>query len=473
MDIDPRPFGRRHSDRRKFIRTSAGLLGLALAPGVFRINLQPHTPYAYPFRPYRPGKTLAPVLCITPDDGFYLHTFYNKCPWSPGKRFFAVTRLPYQQRKPRWGDTADVCIIDLEERTIRRVYQTRAWGFQLGANLQWGHGSDRYLFTNDVIDGQVHCVRLDLEQGTARVYAGAKYDLSPDDRTVISPQLLNMNKTQYGYAVPDPPTGEPRAFTREDLDNEGLWQTDLVKNQRRLLVPFRAFVEAAGPDRAFYARAVPYLFHCQYNAQNSRILQVLRAQVDGMGRNASLFSMQADGSGLQQCLSKERWNQKALLGGSGNHPNWHPDGEHIIMNCIPTWLGDQHMRFCKFRYDGSGFTILSEKHPGSGHPSVDPSGRYLLADAYPKQTYVSGPDGEIPIRLLDLQHDEERILCTIANDVGGGGKQYTDQTRREGGSQYKLDPHPVWRQDGRAVALNGAPEGRRQVFVADVSAWVK
>src|SRR5690606_39707524 len=78
------------------------------------------------------------------------------------------------------------------------------------------------------------------------------------------------------------------------------------------------------------------------------------------------------------------------------------------MNCIPTWLGFDEMMFCRFRFDGTDFTVLSEKYQGSGHPSIEPSGRYLVADAYPKQSYVAGPEGEVAIRLIDLQEDRDR-----------------------------------------------------------------
>lgn len=455
-------------DRRTFVKTSAGWLAVALMPGLFRLELPEPSWKTYAFRPYRPGRTLAEVSCITPDDGFYLHTFYDICPWSAGGRYFAVTKFPYQGRKPIWGDMAEVCVIDLERRAIRTVYKTRAWSFQLGANIQWSYHTDRYLYTNDIVDGKVHCVRVDLQQNDAMVYQGPKYDLAPDDKSVVSPWLLNMNMTQYGYSVPDPPTGRPVPFTRKDMQGQGLWRTDLESNTCTLWMPFQRFIEASGEDRAFYREAVLYLFHSKFNLQNTRILQVLRGQQDNKGRNASLFSMNVDGTGLVQCLSRERWNHKARLGGSGNHPNWHPDGEHVIMNCIPAWLGLNDMLFCRFRYDGSDFTVLSEKHMGSGHPSVEVTGRYLLADAYPKQHYVVGPDGEMPLRLLDLRHDTERILCRIANDVGGHGEQYTPLSRKEGGSEFKLDPHPVWSRDYQKVAFNGAPRGRRQVFIAEL-----
>lgn len=454
--------------RREFIQTTtAGLAAVLSGPGAWAIQ-NPVAPWKkYDFKPFRKGKFVAPVTKVTPDDGFYLHTFYDVCPWSPSGRYLVVTKLPYQRKKPVWGDAAKVCVIDLKEQAIRTVYSTKAWSFQLGTNVQWGTSSDRYLYTNDIIDEIPVCVRLDLETGKVKAYAGAKYDLAPDEKSVISPELRNMNIHQYGYAVPDPASGSPIPFTKAEMTREGLWKTDLTTNERNLLRPLQDFF-AAAEDGDIYEDGIGYLFHSKYNPQNTRIMQVFRAQIDGKGRNASLFTMDTNGKNLKQCLSQEKWNQKARLGGSGNHPNWHPDGERIIMNCIPTWLGLNDMFFCSFRYDGSDFKVLSEKHLGSGHPSVEPTSTYLLADAYPKQTYVVPESGEMPIRLLNIKNDSELQLCTIPTDVGGEKNQYLPEDRATGGSHHKLDPHPAWNRNYSEICFNGAPGMVRQVFIASL-----
>jgi len=457
-------------NRREFmLRSSTGLL---LTMGVSSRNTCLGEWKSFDFKTYREGSTLAPVTQVTPDDGFYIHTFYDVCPWSPGGRYLAVTKLPYQGRKPLWGDEADVCIIDLEARAIRKVYTTKAWSFQLGANVQWGYTTDRFLYTNDIVYGHPVCVKLDLLSGSLTYYAGSKYDLAPDEKSVVSPNLMNMNIHQYGYALPDPPGGAPVPFNRNQMDKEGLWKTDLPTNERTLLASMTDFF-AAAQDKELYQNSVGYLFHSKFNKQNTRILQVFRAQVKGQGRNASLFTLSTDGSNLMQCLSAEKWNHKARLGGSGNHPNWHPDGNQIIMNCIPAWLGYRDMFFCCFDSEGDNFSILTEKYMGSGHPTVDPTSRYLLSDAYPKQTYVVSENGEIPIRLIDLKTDYEVTLCSVPTDVGGGKNQYLPEDRLSGGSQHKLDPHPAWSRDYSKVCFNGAPGGRRQVFIADIKDIVR
>ncbi len=133
-------------NRKTFLyKTRAGFAAWLTMPGVWAYDACQTDWQPFDFRPFRPGETAAPVMQVTPNDGYYVHTFYDVCPWSPSGRYLAVSRLPYQRQKPVWGDVAAVCIIDLERRAIRTVYETRAWSFQVGANVQWGYTNDRYL----------------------------------------------------------------------------------------------------------------------------------------------------------------------------------------------------------------------------------------------------------------------------------------------------------------------------------------
>lgn len=196
-------------------------------------------------------------------------------------------------------------------------------------------------------------------------------------------------------------------------------------------------------------------------------MQVARCLVPGVkGRNSSLFTLDLAEDRLFETLDREHWEAKGPIGG-GNHPNWHPDGEHIVMNLVPAWEGDDKMRFCLLRYDGSERKILSRTLPGSGHPSVEPRTRYLVTDAYPHQEWVASENGEVPIRLIDLERDEERTVCRIFTDLAG--KAGLDSYKvKEGGSHFKLDPHPAWSRDYRKICFNGVPDGNRQVFIADL-----
>ncbi len=183
-------------------------------------------------------------------------------------------------------------------------------------------------------------------------------------------------------------------------------------------------------------------------------MQVVRSTnpaLKGKKFRRMVLTFDAQGNDAKVAVDHELWSRR------GNHPNWYPDGKYLVMNLSPE---DDVMRFCKFRYDGSDFTVLSEKRLGSGHPSVDGTDQYLLTDAYEGEKrglpgIDSCPRHEVPIRLVDLLGDEEVRVCTI----------YTLGIK----GPFRLDLNPLWSRDYRLVCFNEAPEGTRAVLIADLS----
>lgn len=408
---------------------------------------------SFEFRPYRPGKTLCPIACVTPDDGFYLQTFFDVCPWSPSQRYLACLRLPFQDRKPTWRDTADVCVIDLQERTLETVYTTSAFGMQTGAQVQWGK-TDRYLYFNDKTETageRAGCVRLDWQAGKADEFAGPVYHLAPDESKAVGFDLDLINHVQDGYGAVVAPA-KRLALAPGAAQDQGLWQTDLKTGRKKLLVSLAQIFEAL-PEKDAYNGLAFYLFHTKFNPQGTRLMQVVRARdpqtPEGKFKYGILTTFNADGSDIRVAISRELW------GRGGHHPNWHPDGERLLMNLKPK---DDSLRFCVFRYDGSDFRIVSESILGSGHPSFDKTGRYIFTDAYPEEPMALA-NGEVPLRLIDTQSNTEKTVAAIFALGKGLGV-------------LRLDPHPTWSRDGRHVCFNGSPQGRRQVFVADLKELV-
>jgi len=414
-------------------------------------------PAKYDFKRYRETATLVPVHKVTQDDGYYLHTFYDICPWSPSQRYLACTKFPFQDREPKYGEAAQICVIDMKDQTLTEVYSTSGWGFQLGSNVQWG-ATDRYLYFNDVVGGECVCVRLDLETGKADELAGPMYHVAPDDSAVVSFPLDLINATQsgYGYAM-DP--ARARILPPGAAEDEGIWRTDLKTGKKELIVSLaQAYDILPDADKKRFEGGTFYFFHSKYNPQSNRILQVFRCLMPNTGNaefgiggtgvfKPMLVTFNSDGSDLKLALPNEVW------GKGGHHPNWHPDGERILMNLK---LDYDRIKFCTYRHDGSDFRVLSESVEGSGHPSFHGNGRHIVTDVYPDQDFASSSK-EVPIRLVDIESQTEQNLCFVFT-LG-----------MPNANVLRIDPHPAWSRDYTKVCFNAAPEGRRQIYVADVS----
>jgi hypothetical protein len=434
---------------------NAGTAGSSVAPAVFgsrKVN--------FDFRTYRDTVTACPVYSITPADGYYLHTFYDICPWSPSQRYFVCTKFPFQDREPDHQDEAQICVIDMKDRTLTEVYSTAAWGFQLGSNVQWG-STDRHLYFNDKVDGEGVCVRLDLETGKAEPLAGPMYHIAPDESAIVSFPLDLINETQagYGYAV-DP--AKVRKMKPGAAENEGIWRTDLKTNKKTLLVSLaEAYEVLPDSDKKRFKGGTFFFFHSKFNPQGTKILQVFRGVLPDAGSEfgiggtgqfkPSLITFNADGSDIKLALPNEVW------GKGGHHPNWHPDGERILMNLK---LDYDWIKFCSFRHDGSDFRVLSESIDGSGHPSFHKNGRYIISDVYPEEPFALASK-EVPIRLIDVEKQVEKNLC------------YIFTRGMPNANVLRIDPHVAWSRDYSKVCFNASPEGRRQIFVADVGELIE
>jgi Tol biopolymer transport system component len=158
--------------------------------------------------------------------------------------------------------------------------------------------------------------------------------------------------------------------------------------------------------------------------------------------------MDADGGNVRLAVSAEQWAR------GGHHPNWCPDGEHVLMNLNTQGDG---IRFARLPRDGSACETLAPRIAGSGHPTLHPDGRHLLTDAYVDEPLAFG-DGTAPIRLVNVATGVETLLARIR----------IQPLAEKATGALRVDPHPAWDRSYARIAFNACPDGRRQVFVADL-----
>jgi len=407
------------------------------------------------FPPYTEFDPAVPVWCVTPQAGRTFHRFFDTSPASPSGRLVALTRLPFEDRLPQPGDVAEIVLVDLQTGEERVVAETGGWDTQLGAQAQWG-ADDTQLFFNDLdpTTWRPFGVRLDPLSGARRNLHGTVYMVSPDGRWAASPCLLRTARTQAGYGVVVPPHRIPSNHGASAED--GVYVTDTSTGECRLLVSFADIVATAEPplDPDEYAGGSFYGAHVKWNPQGTRLMLVLRWLPDRGGRmRMHVVTMEADGSDMHIAIPASEW------GKGGHHPNWCPDGEHVMMNLK---LDGKALCLVRARYDGSDLEVMTDAVLGSGHPSMHPNGRHVVTDAYPGEPVAFG-DGTVPIRLIDLETGTETCLARIRTVPPFTGPK----------NELRVDPHPAWDRAFRRVAFNACPDGTRRVCLADLSGIVE
>jgi Tol biopolymer transport system component len=162
-----------------------------------------------------------------------------------------------------------------------------------------------------------------------------------------------------------------------------------------------------------------------------------------------VLTMKPDGTDVCVAVGPEQWKK------GGHHINWFPDGEHLSMNLAIH--GDKQIKLVRVRYDGTNLGTISDRIPGSGHPTVHPNGRHILTDTYAGEPTAFG-DGTIPLRWIDLQTQTEQTLVRV--NVAHPASKLNGSLR--------VDAHPAWAPDYRHIVFNGYVNGARRVFIADL-----
>jgi hypothetical protein len=373
-----------------------------------------------------------PVWCVTPDVDHCIHRFHLSSPVSPSGRYLGLTSLPREDRPPEPGDAAGIVLVDLETGEQKVIAETIGWDTQLGAQVQWG-ATDEELFFNDV------------------------------DPTTWMPFGVKMNPATgaagYGVIVPK----ETVPVNKGVVDDDGVYVTNTQTGESQMVASYKKIIDEAIPkiDVSRYGPGDFYGFHVKWNAQSDRIMLVLRYMPYNVKqRKPMLITMTRSGEDIRVAIPASEWADKG-----GNHPNWHPDGEHVIMNLDIEALDPdrEDWRYVKARYDGTGLTEFTSVPANHGHPSIHPGGRYMISDVYPREADAFG-DGTVPLHFIDLEKHERQTLLRMDSV-----SRFFDDDMNTA-KEMRVDLHPAWDRSAytRAV-INGVLDGTRRVFVVDLS----
>jgi hypothetical protein len=383
-----------------------------------------------------------------------------------------LTRLPFEDRRPNPGDVAEIVLVDLQTGESTVVAHTRGWDTQLGAQAQWG-ANDSQLFFNDV-DVKTWIpfgVRMNPLTGETKKLDGTIYNVAPNGKRAASICLRRTSFTQQGYGVVVPHEAVP--INHGAVNDDGVYITDTETGKTTLITSYRRILEEAVPaiDMSRYGPGDYYGFHVSWNSTSDRIMLGLRyiLRKDATSK-PQLITMKANGSDIRVAIPASEWADKG-----GNHPHWCPDGEHLIMNLKVDrrrWYVIRNRRrygwrFVQCRFDGTNLRTITQAPANGGHPTLHPSGKYILTDAYPTEKGAFG-DGTAPLWLIDVATAQKMTLVRI-----DAVSRFFKKDRGKSAKSLRVDLHPAW--DSRTftyVVFNGVANGTRCVFVADLSHFV-
>lgn len=405
-----------------------------------------------------------PIRKVSPDDGWhYWFGYYDKCPWSPDGTRLLAHRARFCDRFPSPDEAAEVGWIegwDGDWARFERIGETTLWNWQQGAMLRWR--GEAAAFNGD---------------GGELVYA----EHAPSGAAVtLDFGRLSRLRPEYGYpALRDPHPDEPAPA------DDGVYRIE--GGGKRLIVSIDRLdrITAADSDRAG-AELHQHVNHLMFNPSGARFCFMHRfVREDGI-LHSRLFTSDLEGEDVRLLfegfVSHYDWRddetilawagKRSLLGGASSKKT--PAQRALTLarrGLKPVYYAMGKPRFLMNRIMKDSYLLIRDvdlRSPDAPEPEAfakgelttdghctfnrggDEPGRWVLTDGYPDMK------SRQPLFLWDCQQDKGREI----------GRYFTP---RELDGEIRVDLHPRFNRDATLVCIDSAMDGKRGMYVVDVS----
>lgn len=310
------------------------------------------------------------------------------------------------------------------------VAYTETWCWQQGCRLRWvpAFGRGQVVF-NTLGPGAYEASAFDLDAGqeTTR-FCRALYDISADGRWGLSINFARLQRLRRGYGYTQLPDSHARHSAPAE---DGIWLVDLARNDSRLLHSLAQVAETE-PQQSMRG-AVHYFNHLSWNPSGSRFLFFHIWEMPGERRRIRLLTSDKDGN------LRVVTNQRMV-----SHYCWIDD---IRMLLFAELYGTNGYYQVPDRNGGEDEGDLIAGMPGrDGHPTWnEPLGRFLfdgLPDRYAERQLMTFRPGD----------NQPSLLAAFYSPPYLSGER-------------RCDLHPRWQTEGKAIAVDTAHAGYRQMAV--------
>lgn len=375
---------------------------------------------------------------ITPEGEHYCFGYYDRCPWSPDNRYHLALRIPQQDHLPRQDEKATVCAIDLEDNNrIIDVDTTFAWNHQQGSMTHWLPNEPNHIIFNDRDGDCVFSRVVDISGHKIRELPRPVYCLDPSGRLAASLDFARIPRRGYSYAVPN---GGPNLE-----DDDGLWVMDISTGNPKLICSY-ADLAAIHPypshlDGSTYC----WLNHAIFNCDGSRLMVLLRYEMNGRRRMTFIYTMDPDGGNLRCALDQARW-----AAGQVTHQIWGRKPDELLIDADFAMRGDGV--FTVFSdSDRPIFTEIAPQVQAHGHQTFSPNGEWVVTDTYPRNRYQD-------LKIVRVSDGYCRDLARM---------YHQPPKNHRGEYDMRCDLHPRWRPDGKAISIDSINDRWRRIYIID------
>lgn len=395
--------------------------------------------------------------------------FHDLTPWNAHSNELVCLRTHVvEDHIPTAKDEADVVVVDEASGRETVVGTTRAWNWQQAARQRWLPALGRRVIAyNAASPTGFECRITDLDRAVTRVLPMALYDICDQGGFGLALNFERIFQCQPGY-------GYEHVSVKKQFDpeNDGLFRVDLETGESRLIIRLADFLRSQKLDMNLGDH---YFSHLQLSPDGKRCAFVHRCYLSSGGLANHFIVANCDGSGYQ-----------VLLDDKASHFDW-LDSDRIVIWCRKNsaikrlkeskflsvvrilYRISRKIRFNKFRqgFYNEAFRIIDVNTKENvvagkgllsedGHPQVNPKNSDVwINDTYPNPEHIQ------TLMLYHLSSNRRIDLIRLP----------TQPSVQE--TCWRCDFHPRWNPNGRAVCVDSAHLGRRQICVLDVSEEIK
>lgn len=329
------------------------------------------------------------------------------------------------------GQENHIYVIE-EDNTYRYIGSSKAWNWQQGSMLQWSPNDTNIIYYNtyNQIECRYNTSIVDITKNhLVKTLSKPICCVSRDESYALSLNFerLTLMRPDYGYFC-------NKEINLPDNENDGIWKINLKTNQEELIITLKQLIDLSPVETMVDAEHK--VNHIDI-APNGKRFMFLHRWVGPKGRFMRLITANKDGKDL------------FILNGDKmtSHSCW-LDNNRIISFCYTEQFDNAYIVFVDKTNE---FKMLSNNLPKcDGHPSVDPSGRWMVTDTYPKLDRMS--------RLYLYNFYTNEVICL--------GRFY--QPLKYSGS-YRIDLHPKWNLKGDKIYFESRHNGLRNLYALDVN----
>lgn len=354
--------------------------------------------------------------------------YYNISPENNQKEILFL-KVGSEKERSSIDESAEIYLKHADE-SFSEISQSKTWNWQQGCMLQFFPQNDNQIIFNDYDDKTSQYISKVIDKNGNLI---RKYNIPINNVSKNGKFALSLNYDRLAIMRPDYGYFKHLNYSLPNDNDDGIWYLDMETGDIKLIITLEQL-------KNFYPTitmkgAKHKVNHIDISPNGERFM-FLHRWIGVQGRFMRLITSKIDGTELY-ILNGDKMTSHSCWWGN----------DKIISFCYTSEFGNAYTVFTD---KTSKRQLLSSKLPThDGHPSVSPTGKWLITDSYP------GLDRMSFLYLYNMENDNLIVLG-----------RFFQPLRYQG--EMRIDLHPKWNKTGDKIYFESGHQGKRCLYVINL-----